>query len=104
MQAMHRTTIAAQELASELFQRFRAHSQEAEQVALNLIEGGQARLTIQMTLAGIGVQMRLLLEPVDPDDGLPVEISSTSPIEPSAEGLAARMWFFGKLKHWNQQH
>lgn len=104
MQSMIRATVAAQELASELFQKFRAHSQEAEQVALSLIEGGQARLKIEMTLAGIGVQMRLLLEPVDPNDGLPIEIGSTSPIEPSAEGIAERFWFFGRLSHWNKSH
>lgn len=48
MQAMIRTTVAAQELASELFQKFRAHSQEAEQVALELIQCGHARLKLGM--------------------------------------------------------
>ncbi len=103
MQAMHRTTIAARELASELFQRFRAHSQEAEQVALELIQCGHARLRLEMILAGEEPTMRLLLEPTE-EEGDAVEIAASRPEAPSPAGVSSRMWFFGRLKHWNRQH
>ncbi len=103
MQAMHRTTIAAQELASELFQRFRAHSQEAEKVALELIQCGHARLKLEMILAGEEPTMRLLLEPTE-EEGDAVEIAASRPEAPSPEGVASRMWFFGRLSHWNGRH
>ena len=103
MQSMIRTTAAAQELASELFQRFRAHSQEAEQVALELIQCGHARLKLELILAGDAPAMRLLLEPVE-DEGEAVEIAATYPEAPSPEGVVSRMWFFGRLKHWNKKH
>lgn len=103
MQSMIRTTAAAQELASELFQRFRADHAEAEQVALELIQCGHARLKLEMVLAGEEPTMRLLLEPTE-EEGDAVEIAATRPEAPSPEGVASRMWFFGRLKHWNQQH
>ena len=103
MQSMIRTTAAAQELASELFQRFRSHSQEAEQVALELIQCGHARLKLEMVLAGEEPTMRLLLEPTE-DEGDAVEIAATRPEAPSPEGVSSRMWFFGRLSHWNGRH
>lgn len=103
MQAMHRTTIAAQELASELFQRFRADHAEAEQVALELIQCGHARLKLEMILAGEEPTMRLLLGPTE-EEGTAVEIAASRPEAPSPEGVSSRMWFFGRLKHWNRQH
>ena len=103
MQSMHRTTIAAQELASELFQKFRAHSQEAELLALELIQCGHARLKLELVLAGEEPTMRLLLEPTE-DEGAPVEIAATRPEAPSPEGVSSRMWFFGRLSHWNGRH
>ncbi|HHW65508.1 MAG TPA: hypothetical protein GX403_16445 [Rhodocyclaceae bacterium] len=103
MQSMIRTTAAAQELASELFQRFRAHSQEAEQVALELIQCGHARLKLEMILAGEEPTMRLLLEPTE-DEGDAVEIAASRPESPSPEGVSRRMWFFGRLSHWNGRH
>lgn len=103
MQSMIRTTAAAQELASELFQRFRAHSQEAEQIALELIQCGRARLKMEMILAGEEPTMRLLLEPTE-EEGEPVEIAASRPEAPSPAGVASRMWFFGRLKHWNGRH
>ncbi len=103
MQSMIRTTAAAQELASELFQKFRAHSQEAEQIALELIQCGHARLKLEMVLAGEEPTMRLLLEPIA-DEGDAVEIAASRPEAPSPEGVASRMWFFGRLSHWNERH
>ena len=103
MQSMIRTTAAAQELASELFQRFRAHSQEAEQVALELIQCGHARLKLEMILAGEEPTMRLLLEPTE-EEGDAVEIAASRPEAPSPEGVTTRMWFFGRLSHWNERH
>ena len=103
MQAMIRTTVAAQELASELFQKFRAHSQEAEQIALALIQCGHARLKLEMILAGEEPTMRLLLEPTE-EEGTAVEIAASRPEAPSPEGVASRMWFFGRLSHWNGRH
>ena len=103
MQSMIRTTAAAQELASELFQKFRAHSQEAEQVALELIQCGHARLKLEMILAGEEPTMRLLLEPTE-EEGDAVEIAASRPEAPSPEGVTTRMWFFGRLSHWNERH
>jgi hypothetical protein len=97
------TTAAAQALARELFERFRAHSQEAEQLALQLIASGEARLRLSMVLAGGNPDIELLLEPTD-GDGLPVEIATTCPVEASAEGIAERFWFFGRLGHWQPKH
>ena len=100
MDQMTQTTQSAQLLASELFIRFRAHSQEAEQVALQLIAAGHARLVLQMVLAGEAPSMRLLLEPIE-EHGEAVEIAASHPEEPTPEGVSERMWFFRHLAHWS---
>ncbi len=98
--ATTRLTLAAQDLANEFFQRFRAHSQEAEQLALEMIQCNQARLRLDLVLTGEPA-VRLLLEPTD-CEGEPVEIANLGgqPVEPSASGLESRIWFFGRMSHW----
>lgn len=103
MTALIRTTDAARELATELFARFGAHSQEAQQLALQMIATGEARLTLQLVLAGDAPAMTLLLEPTN-EVGAPIEIASSCPVTPSLEGFDSRQWFFTKLSHWNRHH
>ena len=71
--------------------------------SLELIECGHARLKLEMILAGEEPTMRLLLEPTE-DEGDAVEIAATRPEAPSPEGVSSRMWFFGRLSHWNGRH
>jgi hypothetical protein len=97
-------TNSAQQLARELFERLRRESVEAEQLALQMIAAGEARLRFSMVLAGDQPGFALLLEPVK-QEGVPVELAASNPMAPSVEGLAGRFWFFGRLSHWQHfQH
>lgn len=103
MTSLVQMTDAARELAIELLERFGAHSQEAQQLALQMIQAREARLTLHLILAGDAPAMTLLLEPTA-EVGAPIEIASSCPVPPTPEGFEARQWFFRRLSHWNMHH
>lgn len=102
--AAYRLTQAAEELAAEFFSVFRTQDEEAQRLALEMLEHNQARLRLDLVLTG-NPSLRLLLEPTD-CEGAPVEVAviGCKAVEPSIDHLAERIWFFGRLSHWNTNH
>lgn len=79
---------------------------EAGHLAAELVNNGTARIEL-VTAFNLGQPPghRLLLVPCD-GNGEPVEVAvlNCEPVEPSAAGLEARLWFYGRLSHWQQHH
>lgn len=90
---------SAQQFARESFALLRSESIEAEQLALQMIAAGEARLRLSIVLTGDQPGFALVLEPLK-EDGDPVDIAASNGEEPSVEGAVRRFWFFGRLSHW----
>lgn len=104
MQKIIGLAAAAREFAIDTFDQFGKQSPEAEQEAIAMIRDGQARLRIDIAMGrpDDGMVVRVLLEPLA-DEGEPVELSvmpESAATTPSAQGVASRIWFFGRLSHW----
>lgn len=103
MNRLDQTVQVSRLLAAEIFERFGAHSSEAQQLALHMLRTGEARLTLRLVLVAEHQEVQLLLEPAN-EIGEPIEIAASHPLAPTPEGFEARAWFFTKLSHWNRPH
>jgi hypothetical protein len=80
--------------------------EEAGRLACDMVGQGLAHLEMRTEfLRDVAPVHRLLMLPAD-GNGEPVEIAvlGCQPVEPTPEGVAARMWFFGRLSHWQPKH
>lgn len=98
--------VSAATASMSMLAQFAREDAEAGALATELIQAGIAKLEMTTTLeANESATHRLVLRHVD-DEGEPVEIAviGCKPIVPTKEALAARIWFFGQLSHWQKKH
>ena len=98
---------ASQELVRHFLQQLIDQDPEAGELAAQMIEGREASIRLDLSVrAGLCPVLRVLRRATSAAVGDPVEIavSGCTPERPGAEGLARRIWFFGRLSHWNSAH
>ena len=78
---------------------------EVANLAADLVARGAAHVEMHTSFLRARATHRLLLVP-DDDAGAAVELFTLGcePTVPTAEGIEARFWFFGKLSHWQPKH
>lgn len=94
--------LVATQWVADLFDQ----DEEAGRLAVELIEQKLARLEMRTAFVpGRLPEHRLLLWPAD-GHGEPVEVAvlGCQPVEPTPAGLEARLWFYGRLSHWQPKH